>query len=253
MDELSNKLNECNTECMAGTMLINHLMYADDLVVFSPYSGGMQRLLQVCTEYGINNDIKYNAKKSNMMIIRTSNDRRTNFPEFRLCGEVLKVCSETKYLGHFFSDDIRDDRDVLRQCRKLYAQGNMLLRKFHMCTPDVKVSLFRTYCTPLYTAHLWYNYRKYSMQRLTVAYNDAMRMLLKVPRYLSASQMFAELQVPACQAVIRNLMFKFICRIEKSTNSIISALVDPVSCSNRFTSRLWKHWHQSLYTDWDAG
>ncbi len=62
-----------------------------------------------------------------------------------------------------------------------------------MCTPEVEVNLFRTYCTPLYTAHLWLNYCIYSMNRLTVAYNDAMRMRLKIPRYMSASQIFEEL------------------------------------------------------------
>ncbi len=50
------------------------------------------------------------------------------------------------------------------------------------------------------------------MNRLTVAYHDAMKMLLRIPRYMSASQMFEELRVPACQVVCRNLMFKFIIR-----------------------------------------
>ncbi len=91
-----------------------------------------------------------------------------------------------------------------------------------------KVNMFRTYCTPLYTAHLWFNYCKYSMNRLTMAYKDAMRMLLRIPRYMSASQMFAELQVtqvPACQAVCKNLMFKVITRLYRYENSIISYLV----------------------------
>jgi len=36
MDELSRRLNDCNTGCMIGGMLVNHIMYADDLVIFSP-------------------------------------------------------------------------------------------------------------------------------------------------------------------------------------------------------------------------
>ena len=249
MDDLSNQLNECQTGCMMGTSLLNHLMYADDLVIFSPYSAGMQRLLQICSDYGVNNDIKFNPIKSNMMIIRSRDNRDLNFPEFRLSGEILQVCRETKYLGHYFTDDLKDDKDIARQRRKLYGQGNMLMRKFHMCTPDVKVSLFRAYCTPLYTPHLWCNYSRHSIRKLTVAYNDAMRLTLRVPRHFSASQMFAELRVPACQGVIRNLMFKFIKRIEKSNNDIIMNLVDPNRSSARYTSRLWKHWYRSLYVN----
>ncbi len=44
-------------------------------------------------------------------------------------------------------------------------------------------------------------------KNMQVAYNDTMKMLHRIPRYMSASQMFAELQVPACQAVCRNPMF----------------------------------------------
>jgi len=38
--------------------------------------------------------------------------------------------------------------------------------------------LFKAYCTTIYTAHLWSSYKKSSMQKLQVAYNDAMRILL---------------------------------------------------------------------------
>ncbi len=44
---------------------------------------------------------------------------------------------------------------------------------------------------------------------------------------MSANQMFAELRVPACQAVWRNIMFKFIIRLDRSENRIISYLVCP--------------------------
>ena len=36
MDDLSRKLSECKTGCMVGEILINHLIYADDLVIMSP-------------------------------------------------------------------------------------------------------------------------------------------------------------------------------------------------------------------------
>ena len=53
MDDLSVKLNNCNTGCRVG----NHLMYADDLALLSPSSAGFQQLLNVCTEYGIKYDV----------------------------------------------------------------------------------------------------------------------------------------------------------------------------------------------------
>ncbi len=78
-------------------------------------------------------------------------------PKFALNGETLKEVDITNYLGHLFSDDLNDDAHIARQCRQLYAQGNIILRKFHMCSLDVKLKLFKTYCTPMYTSQLWWN------------------------------------------------------------------------------------------------
>ena len=63
MDDLTIALNKCNTGCVIGSTTINHLMYADDLVILSPSVSGLSELMQVCGLYGLNHDIKYNSKK----------------------------------------------------------------------------------------------------------------------------------------------------------------------------------------------
>ena len=49
------------------------------------------------------------------------------------------------------------DLDIKRQMRKFYANVNMLLRRFSKCSSPVKCYLFKTYCSNLYCAPLWYN------------------------------------------------------------------------------------------------
>ena len=44
------------------------------------------------------------------------------------------------------------DVDLKRQMRKLYANVNLLLRKFSKCSVDVKCFLFETYCSNFYYA-----------------------------------------------------------------------------------------------------
>ena len=244
MDDLSKELNKCNTGCLVGNSVINHLMYADDLVILSPYSGGLQQLLKVCSTFGNEHDVVYNAKKSSVMIVRTRGDKNLTFPDFHLSGSCLSVCQETKYLGHIFTDALRDDRDISRQCRKLYAQANMLLRKFSMCSVPVKCALFKTFCTPMYTAFLWCSYTKGHMQRLKVAYNDALRILLKAPRWHSASNLFVSCNIHTCEALSRHSMYGFMCRLDESRNGIIQGLVNPSKSSIRVSSRLRKHWRK---------
>ena len=44
MDCLSKYLCNTQTGCNVGGVMINHLMYADDLVIISPSAKGLQRL-----------------------------------------------------------------------------------------------------------------------------------------------------------------------------------------------------------------
>ena len=54
-----------------GTMLVNHLMYADDVVLLSPSAAGLSLLLSICSTYGIEYDVMYNSTKSNVLIFRS--------------------------------------------------------------------------------------------------------------------------------------------------------------------------------------
>ena len=71
VDELSEELNKCNVGCNLNGLLINHIMYADDLVLISPSSAGLSQLLRECEKFGTRHDVKYNAKKSAVMIYRS--------------------------------------------------------------------------------------------------------------------------------------------------------------------------------------
>ena len=47
VDDLSVALNACRVGCCVGKILINHLMYADDLVILAPSVSGLSKLLSI--------------------------------------------------------------------------------------------------------------------------------------------------------------------------------------------------------------
>ena len=51
MDDLSQSLNCCKTGCLSGEIMINHLMYADDLLLLSPSATWLRELLRTCEKY----------------------------------------------------------------------------------------------------------------------------------------------------------------------------------------------------------
>ena len=81
-------------------------------------------------------------------------------PNFKLNGMILHVVASYKYLGYYITGDLSDDdADINRQRRTLFVQGNIIRRKFNICSFDVQLTLCRTYCSPMHTAQLWWNYK----------------------------------------------------------------------------------------------
>ena len=58
--------------------------------------------------------------------------KNVDVPSFRIKGETIQEVDNVKYLGHFISNTLRDDKDILRQRRPLYCRGNTLLRKYYV-------------------------------------------------------------------------------------------------------------------------
>lgn len=244
VDQLSEQLKTCKIGCSMNDFLINHIMYADDLVLISPSSAGLCQLLRKCEKFGMSHDVKYNAKKSAVMLFRSVTLKGCSIPDFRLKGDTLHVVAKYRYLGIYISDDLSDDDDINRQRRTLYVQGNIILRKFNMCSLEVKLTLFRTYCSPMYGIQLWWNYKKFTLNRLHIAYHTVFKLFLCMSKYESTSLLCTLFDVQCCQSVIRNMVYRFMCRLDSSVNHILKNIL---TCSLRFTSRIRQHWVKLLY------
>ena len=101
-------------------------------------------------------DLYDNSSKFNLRVV----------PRIYLNGNVLQYVNTYKYLGCIISNDLKDDNDIKKTLRGIYARSNMLIRRFYNCSSSVKKLLFKTYCTNLYCAHLWsfYSAEAYSIQ-----------------------------------------------------------------------------------------
>ena len=110
-------------------------MCADDLVILSPSVSRLSELMQVCGLYGLNLDIKYNSKKSAVLIFKSKYMKNCDVPSFKINGETIQEVDNVNYLGHFISNTLGDDKAILRQCRQLYARGNICYCGHFTCVP----------------------------------------------------------------------------------------------------------------------
>lgn len=113
-----------------------------------------------------------------------------------------------------------------RERRALAVRSNMLARRFVRCSEQVKVTLFKAYCQTFYTCSLWFRYTQRTLNALRVQYNNGFRMLLGLPRFCSASGMFAEARVDGFHAIIRKRLASLLSRVRSSTNSILQVIAE---------------------------
>ena len=120
----------------------------------------------------------------------------------------------------------------------------MLFRKFHMCSVSVKLNLFNSYCSSLYTSHLWWNYKKISVTKLQITYHSILKRNIGLSKYESISATCVFTNKQCCQSTIRNLVFKFVCRLNKSDNALIKSLL---ASSVVYSTRIHSHLRRLLY------
>jgi len=150
-----------------------------------------------------------------------------NPPAFYLNSTLLPVTDSCKYLGHIINSSLTDDLDIQKQTRSLYARANMLKHRFSAASLHTKCMLFNAYCTPMYGCQLWNIAYRYNYDRLCVAFNDAFRLLLDVPRWTSAFSLcvLGLHRVPTFAAVIRKFAYTLYDCIRNSSNSLLIAYV----------------------------
>lgn len=146
--------------------------------------------------------LRYNPRKSEVIVFNSKNKTYAYVPTLYVCGKVkgsrkIRVV-RFKYLGHWISEDLKDGIDIERERRVL-----ILARRFARCSKQVKVKLSRTYCQNFYSCSLWGKYSSHKFNALCVQYNDTFRILIGLPHHCSASGMFTEGHIDGFHAIIK--------------------------------------------------
>ena len=57
-----------------------------------------------------------------------------------------------------------------------------------MCSTEVKLTLLKTFCSPVYIAQLWWNDTTARIHKLHVSYNNVFRLLLRLRLSLNIAE-----------------------------------------------------------------
>jgi len=78
-------------------------------------------------------------------------------------------------------DDGKDDKDISRLIRSVYYRGNVIINQFYMCSTEVKVKLFKSYCNSFYGLTTWCDFDDKLFHKLDVAFKRIFRGLFQIP------------------------------------------------------------------------
>ena len=164
LDELSIQLGSARVGCNVGNMVVNHLMFADNVCVFNPSINGLHCLLNICGDYAAEHEITFNCNKTIGVLFCPKKCKQPAPSNVFLNGVRVQFFNQVKYLGAWIYATLKDDDDIQRQMKSLYCAANKLRGTFDQCTPAVKNTLFRAYCMPMYACQLWSKYTQTSMK-----------------------------------------------------------------------------------------
>ena len=244
MDELSVSLKSTKVGCNINGTFINHLFYADDSVIMAPSKESLQRLLDVCDEFALQVELKYNTKKTFCMCLKPKWLKDLHINAVKLNDIVLDFIDEHCYLGVKLTCNMSDNADLKRQVKANYSRGNGIIKIFIYCTDVVKVKLFNSYCTSFYGSVLWVNYNVNDMRKVRSSYNKIFRSLMKISDVHDTSKCMVNFNVDNCDTLLRKLMFSFRKRLYKSDNNLIDIVISSV---HFYTSAIFKLWSTKLY------
>ena len=133
---------------------------------------------------------------------------------------------------------------INRQIRGLFARGNMIIKGFRFCSDDVKILLFKTFCSSMYCAHVWSAYSTATFAKLRISFNKVFRILMSLERRSSISQAMLDANVNTFDIIIRNCIYSFMKRIEMSDNLVINTIINSFY---HHSSPIATQWQGKLY------
>jgi len=173
MDDLIKELRLSGYGAYVGNLFVGSVLYADDVCLISRSCFGLQKMLDVCSKYGVTWDIIFNPAKSHLITFGGNNPKAT----LQLNDKVIGWSSKVKYLGLYLlcGASFRIELNVAKQ--KYYGGFNNIRSVVRQQVNEVLLlKLVKTYCLPrlLYGCEIWPK-ETIDMHELDVLWNNGFR------------------------------------------------------------------------------
>ena len=173
MDDVIRDLRNSGYGLHIGKDFVGCIIYADDILILSCSCHGIQRLVDICMDYGKTWDMCFNAKKTQCITFGGNTPKNLNV---MMNGDKLEWSHVMKYLGCYFQ--VNSCRiDIKQQIRKFYGNFNNIMSVLGRGRNEMAaVHLVNSYCVPTltYACENW-NFSSSDYHTVSVLWNNAFR------------------------------------------------------------------------------
>jgi len=147
MDILVNRLRIAGYLCHLLNVFYGCLLFADDIVLLSHSVNAMQCMLQICNQFAVDFDVKFNSTKS--VAMRIGCRYNATCEPLELAGDTLKYVDSVKYLGVCLIASTYFKCSVDHVKVKFYRVFNCIFSRSKSANSEmVTVQLLKSYCLP---------------------------------------------------------------------------------------------------------
>ncbi len=108
-DEMIHKLEKGGIGCKIGIHYIGALAYADDVILVCPSRYGLQKMIRICEEFGVEFRFTFNAKKTQCIKFGLIN--YTLCKPVTLNNKMINWESNVNHLGNILNQKLEDGED----------------------------------------------------------------------------------------------------------------------------------------------
>ena len=155
------------------------LSYADDITLSCPSVYGLNKMMNIRSDFATNNCITFffNAQKTNCIKYGES-VRLTE--HVILDGNVISWHSRVRHLGNYLNSRLDINVDTNRKCSHFIVYYNHMMSNFGHLNPESVVTLFKSYCCSFYGTFLW-KYNSDSFSKCCTQWNKCIIRIYYLP------------------------------------------------------------------------
>ncbi len=180
IDELIKILEKSGIGCHIGHKFYGCIIYADDFTLLSPSLKGLQKMVDICSDFGQEYSVSYNASKTKCMKFERVPSGSMPSTPILLNNSALQWETSMKHLGNILQNNLSECEEIRYKRGDFIGRINGILIRYKNATPQVLMNLVSSFCTHLYGCQGW-NLTDNHVESMVTAWNKGMRKVWKLP------------------------------------------------------------------------